>query len=480
MRQVKIIDKMNVIFQKNNSIKSVILIGSFGRKKPKANSDVDYQIIVDNSFNNDVFFTEVKEYLGNELMHSLFLENKNKWCFYVTNYHLIIEVFICRELSELDKYYLGSKISNPNDAIVFDKTNNIFNYLLKITQEEEKNLTRIQKAKVEYLITEFQNRFEACSSNHAKSDGYKFNVLFSHSLNAVVRLIYLCYGAKEHDYMPPNFLTNFSYKHNLEIEYLGTMDLRLANEHKRKLLDLFIEYLPIAIKKFNIQVTEEKIIGFLENVYTRDFIWNFRDISKFNPKIKQGLVYRSAALCLFQKDSEFATFLKTKNIKSIIDLRADREIEELSYLEEIKNNFYYVKAPFDPWNQSIEFQTTYNQGTNIEIAYQFFGIECKSSIKHAMETIINEKNGAILIHCHAGKDRTGIVVALLHLLSGTDCNTIYSDYLASEMDTKKEYLNIIFDIIKEKGGVEPYLIDCGLQQIQIEQLKQKLKSGNER
>ena len=51
---------------------------------------------------------------------------------------------------------------------------------------------------------------------------------------------------------------------------------------------------------------------------------------------------------------------------------------------------------------------------------------------------------------------------------------VYNDYLATETDTKKEYLNIPLDIIKEKGGIEPYLIDCGLSANQISKLKQKL------
>ena len=474
MRQLKIISKVNTIFQNSDSIKAAILIGSFGRRNPKANSDIDYQIIVGDNFDNNVFFKEVKNKFGNELKHSLFIENKNKWCFYITNYQIVTEIFICRKLSELDKYFLGSEISSPNDAIVFDKTNNILNYLLKITQKKEKYFYKTQKAKVENLITEFQNRFEACSSNHAKSDGYKFNVLFSHSLNAIVRLIFICHGAKGHDYMPPNFLTEYSYKHNLEIEKLGTMDLRLANSHKRKLLDLFIKYLPIATNKFNIQINEKRIITFLENIYNRDFIWNFRDISKFNPRVKKGLIYRSSALCSYQKDLQFNIFLETHNIKSIIDLRADKEIEELSYLEEIQDEFCYVKAPFDPWSQSIEFKATHHQGTNTEIAYKFFGIECKKSIKHVIENIINKKNGAILIHCHAGKDRTGVIISMFHLLSGANYSIVYSDYLASEMDTKKEYLDIVIDIIEQEDGIENYLLSCGLTDNQLSQLKQKI------
>ncbi len=349
----------------------------------------------------------------------------------------------------------------------------MFQHYQKITQEKEKQFNETQKSKVEYLIPEFQNRFEACSNAHAKSDGYKFSVLFSHGLNAVVRLIYLCNGATEHDYMPPNFLTDYSYKLNLGVEELGTMDLRLANSHKRKLLDLFIKYLPIATKKFNIQTNENEITNFLENIYKRDFFWNFRDISKFNSKIKKGVIFRSSALCLYNKELQTEKMLKKHNINTIIDLRADREIKECDYEKEQKLNYEIINTPFDPWNQSIEFQNTHNTGTNAEIAYWFFSIECKPSIKKVIETILNSK-GAVNIHCHAGKDRTGIVITLFHLLSGASESEMFLDYLASEMDTKKSYLQILLDIVEETGGIDKYLKTCNLSKKQINELKQKL------
>ncbi len=473
MIQKKLIEKFNKAFEKTNYIQSAIIIGSFGRGTPKPNSNIDFQILVDNNFNNQSFFNQIKSKFKDELKHSLFLENKNKWCFYLTDNYILTEIFICSNLHELDKYYLGSEISNPENAVMFDKTNLVVLYLQKITKEKENKFPQIQKATVKYLITEFQNRFEACSTAQARSDGYKFSVLFSHALNAVVRLIYLCNGATEHEYMPPNFLIDYSYKLKLGIEKLGTMDLQQANIHKRKLLDLFLEYLYTAIEKFGIDLNKDETKYFLDSIYKRDFFWNFRDISKFNPKIRSGFIYRSSAFCLVQKEHMLIKMLDEHNIKTIIDLRAKREIEENSYSKSLKSKYNIVHAFFDPWNQSIEFQNTYNTGTNIEIAYKFFAIECKRSIKKIVEMILNSKN-AVGIHCHAGKDRTGIVITLFHLLVRANKEEIFFDYLASEMDTKKEYLQIILDIIEETGGIEKYFNTCGLSEHQINELKFKL------
>lgn len=476
MIQLDIIKKLNTFFANVETIETVLLIGSFGRGNPKPNSDIDYQIIVTKNFDNSLFVKTLKKELQDELKYMLFLSEKNKWCFYFSEFYIITEIFVCYSNTEIDKYFLGSEIKFPEKTIILDKSNSILEYLNKITLLKQKTFDNDFNYKINYLITEFQNRFEACSYNHFKSDGYKFNVLYSHALNAVVRLIYLCEGNTEHDYMPNNFLTSISYKQNLEIEKLGTMDLRQANWHKRKLLDLFVKYLEIANSKFKLQLQTNGIINFLENIYKRDFFWNFRDISKFNQKIKNGFVFRSSALSLIKEENVLIDMLQKHNIKTIIDLRADREIEENSYSENVKSKFNIVHAPFDPWNQSIEFKNLYNSGTNVEIAYKFFALDCKLSVKKTIETIIANSENSICIHCFAGKDRTGFVITLFHLLSNANLQSIYNDYLASKMDVDLKHLQILLEIIEQEGGIDNYLHSCLLTENQISSLKKLLQN----
>jgi protein-tyrosine phosphatase len=91
-----------------------------------------------------------------------------------------------------------------------------------------------------------------------------------------------------------------------------------------------------------------------------------------------------------------------------------------------------------------------------------------------MEAIINEDKGTVAIHCFAGKDRTGIFISMLHLLADTPLEIIHADYLASEVDVRLSRLNLVLDIINEKGGIESYLLSTGLTENQILKLKQKL------
>jgi protein tyrosine/serine phosphatase len=306
---------------------------------------------------------------------------------------------------------------------------------------------------------------------HRRSDGYQFYFFYNIALQVAIQLNHLSKGQSKFNFLPKNFIANVLTKEEQKDFYSlkATLFLPEANQQKRKLLDFFYSSIQslITIER----LAEQK--QFCETIYSRDFLWNFRDISLHNPKIKSGVIYRTATMTLFQNENFFEEFISEKKIKTVIDLRAEREVTESNYTENSLNNFAWVHTPFDPWSQSIEFQATHHQGTDIEIAYRFFSIECKNSIKEAVEAILQEQN-SIAIHCYAGKDRTGIFISMLHLLSGAELEIVYNDYLATETDTKKEYLNIPLDIIKEKGGIEPYLIDCGLSANQISKLKQKL------
>jgi protein tyrosine/serine phosphatase len=123
---------------------------------------------------------------------------------------------------------------------------------------------------------------------------------------------------------------------------------------------------------------------------------------------------------------------------------------------------YYTRAPFLP--RLVDLYTRY------------------------FETLATT-DGAIVVHCAAGKDRTGLIVALTHRLAGVHRDDIVADYLltndpvrlrtigeqwskmigeergrAPDLDVmmyvlgcQAEYLDLSFAEIEAQGGLERYL-----------------------
>ncbi|MBN8845475.1 MAG: tyrosine-protein phosphatase [Sphingomonadales bacterium] len=68
---------------------------------------------------------------------------------------------------------------------------------------------------------------------------------------------------------------------------------------------------------------------------------------------------------------------------------------------------------------------------------------------------IGQTRGPVLIHCTAGKDRTGILVALLLELMGVDADAISADYLRSAEVVTAEFTRAVGRQLFEQSGEQP-------------------------
>lgn len=105
----------------------------------------------------------------------------------------------------------------------------------------------------------------------------------------------------------------------------------------------------------------------------------------------------------------------------------------------------------------------------------------RAAIKKALTAIANSK-GAIVIHCAAGKDRTGWVSAVLQMVAGVPLDQIEREYLKSGWKTygsqsvSEVWLHrAVVKMYDRYGDVTSYLIDgVGLTQATYDRLAAKL------
>jgi protein tyrosine/serine phosphatase len=108
--------------------------------------------------------------------------------------------------------------------------------------------------------------------------------------------------------------------------------------------------------------------------------------------------------------------------------------------------------------------------------------------------------GGVVIHCHAGKERTGVVAALLLSLAGVRDDVIAEDYVASDRHlthlyeewaareedpearsrklrgfiSKPAHILDPLEWIRVRGGIERYLAMCGLGEEQVSALRSRM------
>ena len=85
--------------------------------------------------------------------------------------------------------------------------------------------------------------------------------------------------------------------------------------------------------------------------------------------------------------------------------------------------------------------------------------------RRAFEQIADPANLPLLFHCAAGKDRSGVMAAMLLTLLGVDRATVIADFRLSEEigeSVNLPALETLLDAIEDVGGIETYLAAIGV------------------
>ena len=247
---------------------------------------------------------------------------------------------------------------------------------------------------------------------------------------------------------------------------------------------------------------------------------NFRDIGGYRIDgtacVRKGVLYRSGDL--WELTAADKVKLSDIGLRTLVDMRTPNEIRskpDRHFSEEIKK----VQIPFIPsWGDpglikrfSLLLKKRGENETFIRDFYKQIVFKHRKQMKRIFEIISDENNLPALIHCTAGKDRTGIVVALIHLLCGVSEKDVLHDYLLTNtflkfgikklfrefrllslfnisMDTiqplleaRADYLQEVLALMnKEYGSAAEYLTTgCGVDPGILKRLKMHLtKNGS--
>ena len=230
-------------------------------------------------------------------------------------------------------------------------------------------------------------------------------------------------------------------------------------------------------------------------------IENFRDFGGYDTRhgrpLKQGLLYRSANHA-YATDADLERMAQL-NLAAIIDLRKREErqrepsrrwpgfgaavvendilADHVDWVDSMRGAKvdaqwfiddalgFYRKAPFEP--------------RHVDIFARYF-------------RTLADAEGPVVVHCAAGKDRTGLICALTHELAGVEAHDLMADYLLTNdesrmarkmsflgpwlrdtvgqdvdeaalrvaVSVRPEYLEIAFAAIRDQAGsIDAYLSD---------------------
>ncbi len=182
-------------------------------------------------------------------------------------------------------------------------------------------------------------------------------------------------------------------------------------------------------------------------------IRNFRDLGHVGT-VRPGVLYRSGSL---NEATDYELhYLENLDIKQVIDLRVDREVN--SKPDRLPNGATLVRTPLllngsTPGHTAvgrIRNRTAGPPKTDMTEGYFQMASQYAVAFNRAI-TAITHSESATLYHCQHGKDRTGVLSALILALAGTDRTLIMQDYLKTN-DELGPFLDE--DFIPKSAGMD--------------------------
>lgn len=231
-----------------------------------------------------------------------------------------------------------------------------------------------------------------------------------------------------------------------------------------------------------------------------DACYNTRDLGGL-PTTDGALTRRGAIIrsdLLFRLTPAGREALLAYGVRTVIDLRFPNEVQAEPYGIQTSDGepLRYRNIPLDKFYPDITAKI--NSASASADVYRLILDHYADAAAEVLRTVANAEPGGIVVHCHAGKDRTGIVTALLLRLAGVLDEEIIADYAASEPCLMPLYERIVAEargvpavakptadpeamrgtlayLDSAHGGVPAYLRAAGLTEAELEQLRARLR-----
>jgi protein tyrosine/serine phosphatase len=183
---------------------------------------------------------------------------------------------------------------------------------------------------------------------------------------------------------------------------------------------------------------------------------NFRDFGgyKTDPRVagvqymRHGLLYRAANLARINEEG-MAT-MRRLGIKTVFDFRSDPEVSSMGLAVipgiEVCRNPVFRDKDLSPEAMAARHSNYYDPMKGFHLAYREILAKASESFRNVFLHLRDRPGDAIVVHCTAGKDRTGVFCMLVQLLMGVAEDTIARDYELTTVGLKPEIQRIMSTI----------------------------------
>jgi protein-tyrosine phosphatase len=173
-------------------------------------------------------------------------------------------------------------------------------------------------------------------------------------------------------------------------------------------------------------------------------------------KVACGAIYRGPPLRLTEADCPLAAAL---GLRTVLDLRMEGERTATPDSSCVEAERVFAPLPVPYGLSPTDYLNDLHETASIAVAFHTFG---------------NPDAYPIYFHCTYGRDRTGVVGALLLLALGASRATVMEEYLLSQpnVGAYPNSLDAVLDEIEQRGGAEAVLRGLGISNAELAVLRE--------
>jgi len=182
---------------------------------------------------------------------------------------------------------------------------------------------------------------------------------------------------------------------------------------------------------------------------------NFRDLGGYRTAdgrvTRRGSLFRSDRLA--ELTSRDVRTVRELGVRTIIDLRRSGEIEDGARTR-LGAGTRYVHASLNREDSDGAAAALQLDGLSLASLYVWMAEGARPGIRTVCETLADADGYPAVFHCWGGKDRTGIIAALLLAVAGVDDVQIVADYAFTQQridSLSEESRRAAFEFVDREG-----------------------------
>lgn len=235
---------------------------------------------------------------------------------------------------------------------------------------------------------------------------------------------------------------------------------------------------------------------------------NVRDIGGYRTEDGRSVVWKMVLRgdAIHNVDDEGREIFQSLKLSTSLDLR--EEDERIEAPDNLSEHVRLVSIPIFTHNTVKKTAVTDRRAlSSLDEVYQYVVAERGAAVVAVLRKLAQPDSLPAIVHCTAGKDRTGIVIALLLASLGVPDDTIAADFAATSLFLTEEFyqgiteravnngqnreqytamlscepqliLNVLKQIRASHGDVKSYLVHHGMPTEDLDRLRLLLLEPN--